>query len=142
MIHHRFVTFAVAYMNLPPFFLLSVLGWHVRFYSNFITSHAKRFWQDLTRWTFTWVSFIAVIAFAIIVDSFHYLYKSIIRSSMKCCYVWSGAPNWNLYILDKLWDCYSYTRCILSLLKPWLIFEMCSLLFWLPVNVNANFVSK
>ena len=128
MIHHRFVTFAVAYMNLPPFFLLSMLGWHVRFYSNFITSRTKGFWQDLTRWSFIWVSFIAIIDVAIVVDSFLYL--------------WSGAPNWNLYILDKLQDCYSYTRCFFSLLKPWLIFEMCTLRFWRPVNISANFVSK
>ena len=105
LIHHRFVTFAVAFMNLPPFFPLSMLWWHVRFYSNFITSYTKGFWQDLMRWSFTWVSFIAAIAVAIVVDSFLYLYKSIIQSSIKCCHVWSGAPNWNLNILDKLRDC-------------------------------------
>ena len=60
-VYHRFVTFAVAYMNLSPFFLLSMLGCHVRFYSNLITSYTKGFWQDLTRWSFTWVSLLPLL---------------------------------------------------------------------------------
>ena len=84
LIHHRFFIFAVAYMILSPFFSVVSAWVAMRFYSNFITLLIKRFWQDLKRLSFTRVSFIVVIAIAIVVDSLLYVYKSIFRSSMKC----------------------------------------------------------
>ena len=130
------------------FFLLPVLGWHMRFYSNFITSHTKRFWQDLKYWSFAWVSFIVVIVIAIVVDSFLYIYKSIFRSSMKCCwYVWVvllietcifgtnyGTVSLTLDVIFLYWDFVLSLKCAHSGPNPDR--------FWLPVNISSNIVNK
>ena len=128
LIHHRFFIFAVAYMILSPFFSVASDWVAMRFYSNFITLLTKRFWQDLKRLSYTWVSFIVVIAIAIVVDTLLYVYKSIFRTSIKCrWYVWvvlliETCIFWTNYVTVSL-----TLDVIFSLLRLWFIFEMCSL---------------
>ena len=106
LIHHRIVIFPVPYMNLSPCFSV-VIAW-VAYPFLFKLYHFTQQRQDLTRWSFRRVSFIVVIVVSIVADSLLYLYKSIIQSSLHCCwYFQSGAPNRNLFVLDKLWDCQS-----------------------------------
>ena len=129
-------------------FLLPVLGWHMRFYSNFITSHTKRFWQDLKRLSFTWVSFIVIIVIAIVVDSLLYIYKSIFRSSMKCrWYVWV------VLLIETciFWTNYGTVSITQDVIFVYWYFGLSSKCahsgpnpdqFWLPVNISANIVNK
>ena len=129
-------------------FLLPVLGWRMRFYSDFITSRTRRFWQDLKRWSFTWVSFIVVIVISIVVHSLRYIYNSIFRYSKKGrWYFWVvllietgifwtnyGTVSFTLDVIFLYWDCGLYLKCAHSCPNPDR--------FWQPVRISTNIVNK